>query len=88
MSPGLIQGPDAMDEISIFKRITRFIVVISLTLTIIYGILPWLTNSFDVLNHMSQSLDESGINPTSYFYTDVEQVFESEQYLQIVLDRQ
>jgi len=67
-------------------RIGKFIIVFGLTLIFIYGLLPWLTGSFDVLHRMSQSLDGNGINPSSYYYTDVEQVIEAEQYLRIVLD--
>ena len=75
-----------MIEKTLSDRITRFVIVFGLTLILIYGLLPWLTGSFDVLNRMSLSLDENGINPSSYYYTDVEQVIESEQYLRIVLD--
>jgi len=75
-----------MIEKTLSDRISRFVIVFGLTLILIYGLLPWLTGSFDVLNRMSQSLDENGINPSSYYYTDVEQVIESEQYLRIVLD--
>ena len=75
-----------MIEKNLSDRISRFVIVFGLTLILVYGLLPWLTGSFDVLNRMSLSLDENGINPSSYYYTDVEQVIESEQYLRIVLD--
>lgn len=58
----------------------------NLTLTLIYGLLPWMTGSFDMLNRMALSLEESGIDPTRYYYTDVPQVRESEQYLRTVLE--
>ncbi len=74
-----------MIEKNLPHRITGFIFVFGLTLAIVYGLLPWMTGSFDVLNRMSQSLEETGINPSSYYYTDVEQVIESEQYLRNVL---
>lgn len=67
-------------------RIAGFVLVFGLTLAIIYGVLPWVTRSFDVLNRLSLSLEETGINPTSYYYTDVEQVIESEHYLETVLN--
>jgi hypothetical protein len=34
---------------------------------------------------MSQYLDENGIDPTRYYYTDVAQVKEAEEYLDSVL---
>lgn len=74
-----------MIEKSLSDRISRFVIVFGLTLILIYGLLPWLTGSFDILNRMSLALDENGINPSRYYYTDVEQVIESEQYLRIVL---
>lgn len=75
-----------MNEKKLFERVGSFILVFGLTLFFIYGVLPWVTGSFDILNHMAQSIDETGINPSSYYYTDVEQVIESEQYLRTVLD--
>ena len=75
-----------MIEKSLFDRIIKFILALTLVLTFVYGLLPLLTGSFDVLHRMSQSLDENGIDPSRYYYTDVEQVIESEQYLRIVLD--
>lgn len=84
--PGLLPGHDMMTEKKLPCRITRFVIVFGLVLTFIYGLLPWLTGSVDILNRMSQSLDETGINATSYYYTDVEQVIESEQYLRTVIN--
>lgn len=51
----------------------------------VYVFLPFLTNSFAILGSMSAYLDENGIDPTRYFYTDVEQVKEAELYLDSVL---
>ena len=75
-----------MSEKSLFDRIIKFILTLTLVLTFVYGLLPLLTGSFDVLNRMSQSLEESGIDPSRYYYTDVEQVMEAEQYLRSALD--
>ncbi len=36
---------------------------------------------------MSQYLENNGIDPTRYYYTDVVQVKEAENYLDIVLDQ-
>lgn len=68
-------------------RITKFIVSLGLSLTFVYVLLPMLTGSCAILNRMSLYLDESGIDPTRYYYTDVEQVKESEQYLRTVLGK-
>jgi hypothetical protein len=38
-----------------------------------------------ILHRMSQHLTENGIDPTRYYYTDVEQVKESENYLRQAL---
>ena len=75
-----------MIEKSLFDRIIKFILTLTLIFAFVYGLLPLLTGSFDVLNRMSQSLEESGIDPSRYYYTDVEQVMEAEQYLRTVLD--
>jgi len=74
-----------MPEKSLTHRIASFFIVFGLTLALIYGFLPWLTGSFGTLTRMSQSLNETGIDPSRYYYTDVEQVKESEQYLRTVL---
>jgi hypothetical protein len=34
---------------------------------------------------MSDLLDTSGIDPTRYYYTDVEQVWEAERYIESAL---
>ena len=67
-------------------RITKFVFSLGLSLTFVYVLLPILTGSCAILNRMSLYLDESGIDPSRYYYTDVEQVKESEQYLRTVLD--
>ena len=75
-----------MIEKSLPSRIKKFIITLAVVLTFVYGLLPLLTGSVNILNHMSLSLEENGIDPSRYYYTDVEQVIESEQYLQTVLD--
>lgn len=54
-------------------------------LAFVYLFLPLLTNSFDILHSMSLYLADNGIDPTRYYYTDVEQVKEGENYLYSVL---
>lgn len=75
-----------MRETSLFSRLSKFAVIFGITLTFVYVLLPLLTDSVDILHEMSISLEDNGINPSSYYYTDVPQVFESEQYLRTVLD--
>ncbi|MBU1566166.1 MAG: hypothetical protein KJ630_11120 [Proteobacteria bacterium] len=66
-------------------RMFRFGLSLGLMLTFVYVLLPALTGSCSILQRMSLSLDETGIDPSRYYYTDVEQVKESEIYLQTVL---
>ena len=70
---------------SLPQRLRKFIITFGALLLFVYGFLPFLTNSFTVLNRMSQYLDENGIDPTRYYYTDVVQVKEAEEYLDSVL---
>ena len=70
---------------SVLKRWTRFFVFLSLAFSFVYGFLPFLTRSFSVLDNMAHSLEENGIDPSRYYYTDVEQVKEGEFYLRGVL---
>lgn len=67
-------------------RLRNFILSLGALLLFVYGFLPFLTHSFEVLSRMSQYLDENGIDPTRYYYTDVEQVKEAEEYLDSVLN--
>ena len=71
---------------SILKRVGKFVASLSVCLVFIYVFLPYLTSSVGVLNRMSQYLESNGIDPTRYYYTDVAQVKESENYLDTVLD--
>jgi hypothetical protein len=71
---------------SLPQRLRNFILALGAVLLFVYGFLPLLTNSFQVLSRMSQYLDENGIDPSRYYYTDVEQVREAEQYLDSVLN--
>ncbi len=67
------------------RRVWKFLVMLGLAMLFIYGFLPVLTDSVGVLDEMSQYLDENGIDPTRYYYTDVEQVKEAELYLESAL---
>ncbi len=63
----------------------NFVFSLGVALLFVYVFLPLLTRSFDTLSSMSDYLDKSGIDPTRYYYTDVEQVKEAELYLESVL---
>lgn len=67
------------------QKCTKLAVSLSACLLFVYVFLPFMTESVGVLNRMSQYLDNNGIDPTRYYYTDVEQVKESENYLESVL---
>lgn len=75
-----------MTEKSLPVRLKNFVLVLGTALVFVYIFLPFLTNSFGVLNRMSVYLDENGIDPTRYYYTDVEQVKEGEDYLRLALE--
>lgn len=71
---------------SLLQRLGRFTLILGTALSFVYVLLPMLTGSCSLLQRMSSFLDESGIDPSRYYYTDVEQVKESEEYLRTVLD--
>lgn len=73
---------------SLLQRLGHFTVVLCTALTFVYILLPMLTGSCSLLQRMSSFLDESGIDPSRYYYTDVEQVKESEEYLRTILDNE
>ena len=67
-------------------RLRNFGLVLATTVVVVYIFLPYLTDSVAVLHRMSVYLDENGIDPSRYYYTDVEQVKEAELYLDSVLN--
>ncbi|WP_136810762.1 hypothetical protein [Desulfosediminicola flagellatus] len=73
---------------SLPQRLLIFFVTFGAALVFVYVFLPYLTRSFDILNSMSRYLDDNGIDPTRYYYTDVEQVQEAEEYLESVLEEE
>ncbi len=74
-----------MAEKSWVLRLGSFTVALGACLIFVYLLLPLLTNSCGILHRMSVYLDANGIDPTRYYYTDVEQVAEAEQYLHAAL---
>jgi len=77
----------ATAKTSLVHRVGRFAVTLGAAVLFVYVFLPFLTRSCPILNQMSLYLDNNGIDPSRYYYTDVEQVHEAEQYLDAVLDR-
>lgn len=75
-------------EVSMSKKCTRFAASLGACLLFVFVFLPFLTESVGILKKMSSYLDKNGIDPTRYYYTDVEQVREAENYLRSVLDEQ
>ena len=75
------------NEISIMRKIGNFGASLGACLMFIYVFLPFMTRSVDILDRMSHYLDNNGIDPTRYYYTDVVQVKEAENYLETTLDR-
>ena len=75
-----------MNEKSLPVRLKNFVLALGSTLAFIYLFLPMLTNSVGVLHRMSLYLADNGIDPTRYYYTDVEQVKEGEEYLRFALE--
>ncbi|NLZ16843.1 MAG: hypothetical protein GX087_03810 [Desulfobulbaceae bacterium] len=63
------------------SRLRRFLFACAAVIAFVYGFLPWLTQSLSPLRQMQQHLQETGIDPSRYYYTDVEQVSEAEAYL-------
>ena len=74
-----------MHEERLSVRLKKFVLVLGSALAFVYLFLPLLTNSFGILHRMSVHLDKNGIDPSRYYYTDVEQVQEGEDYLRMVL---
>ncbi len=75
-----------MPESSLSVRLRNFVLALGATCAFIYVFLPILTTACPILHRMSLYLEDNGIDPTRYYYTDVEQVKESENYLRMVLD--
>ncbi|MFZ5766781.1 MAG: hypothetical protein ACOY4H_14480 [Thermodesulfobacteriota bacterium] len=74
-----------MHNKSQLQRLIAFGTIFGMIVCFIYGLLPLLTRSCDILERMSLNLEENDIDPTRYYYTDVEQVKESELYLRTAL---
>ena len=75
-----------MNEKSLAVRLKNFDLATGTALAFVYLFLPLLTNSCGILHRMSVYLDNNGIDPTRYYYTDVEQVKEGEEYLRFALE--
>lgn len=63
-----------MQKQSLGKRLGKFFVGIVALLLFSNVFLPALTRSCDKLEHMAQVLEEDNIDPSRYYYTDIEAV--------------
>lgn len=70
------------------NRLFRLTLTLAGTLCFFCLVLPALNRSVAILGKMAGDLAENGIDPTRYYYTDVEQVKEGERYLSGVLGEQ
>lgn len=75
-----------MPKKSLATRIRHFILALGTVLALVYVALPLLTNSYDILQRMSVHLENTGIDPSRYYYTDIEQVNESVRHIQQVFE--
>ena len=75
-----------MNERSLSVRLKNFMLGLGAALAFVYLFLPFLTHSCGILDRMSGYLDRNGIDPSRYYYTDVEQVKEGETYLRFALE--
>lgn len=75
-----------MTEKSLPVRLKNFTLGLGAALAFVYLFLPLLTHSCGILDRMSVYLDKNGIDPSRYYYTDVEQVREGENYLRFALE--
>jgi len=67
-------------------RLRNFVLTLGSLMVFIYVFLPLLTDSCPILHRMSVYLENNGIDPTRYYYTDVEQVKESERYIRAAIN--
>ncbi|HMM38349.1 MAG TPA: hypothetical protein PKB11_06280 [Desulfovibrio sp.] len=68
-------------------RLRNFTLALGSMLIFTYLLLPLVTRSCGILNRMSIYLDANGIDPSRYYYTDVEQVIESERFITNALEK-
>lgn len=66
-------------------RLRRFFIGLLLLLGSVYVILPAITKSVSVLHTMSIYLQHNGIDPSRYFYTDIEAVTDAENHMEEVM---
>jgi hypothetical protein len=69
-------------------RLRNFFLTLACGLFFFYVLLPFVNDTIPVLRQTSSLLEEHDIDPSRYYYTDVEQVAEGEAYLRSVLTPQ
>jgi len=73
---------DSSNAQPLLYRLAKFVLAIGVALFFVYGVLPIVTSQVPILARMRTYLDNNGIDPSRYYYTDVEQVAEGERYLE------
>lgn len=76
---------DSPNQQPLHKRLLQFFLASAITLTFVYGILPAITASVPILSKMHTNLVQNDIDPSRYYYTDVEQVAEGEHYIETAI---
>lgn len=74
-----------MSEKTFAQGLRQLIICLTVALLFIYGALPLLTDSVPILHRMSVYLEDNGIDPTRYYYTDIEAVTDAENYMEEVM---
>jgi len=66
-----------MTDVTLGRRLYRLVLAIGGLLLFANILLPALTRSCEPLQRMAQVVEDSGIDPSRYYYTDVEAVGEA-----------
>ncbi|MFV0422304.1 hypothetical protein [Oleidesulfovibrio sp.] len=74
-----------MTEKSFAQGLRQLIFCLAAALLFVYGFLPLLTDSVPILGRMSHYLNENGIDPTRYYFTDIEAVTDAENHMEEVM---
>lgn len=79
--PPMQKHAKTISQLPLKQRLTRFLLLLGTVLAFVYGVLPAVTDQVPILARMHSYLNNNGIDPSRYYYTDVEQVAEGERYI-------
>jgi hypothetical protein len=92
LGPGELPGaqPQGHNESmkSLPLRLRDLVIALLAGVAFFYLLLPLLNRTFPILEKTSRHLEQHGIDPTRYYYTDVSQVAAGEEYLRTALHQQ